>query len=249
MKEVALIILFLICSGAIKAQDVDAFYLPIPISKNDTIIYKRIIQFDKNDSLYHVRDYYPNDSIQMEGTYSSLIRQSKKEAFGDNYRTNTKEGEFKKRYKNGQLERIANYSNGLRHGLHEYWYSNGQRESIHNYTNGQKHGECIWWNENGSLQNKLIFEKGLNLNPKDTNYHFISYTPKEYNSDTLKKWPLIIYLHGGSSRGTDTRKLYCCGIPDQIWRGREFPFVLLHHNVRLTKGGQPTIGLKIFMKK
>jgi len=48
-----------------------------------------------------------------------------------------------------------------------------------------------------------------------------------YNDDTIKKWPLIIYLHGGSSRGIDTIKLYCCGIPDQIWRGREFPFIIV----------------------
>jgi predicted peptidase len=117
--------------------------------------------------------------------------------------------------------------NGLRHGLSEYWYADGQRESIQNYFNGQEQGKSTWWNTDGSLQNELIFEKGLNQNPKDVNYHYIAYTPKEYKYDTLNKWPLIIYLHGGSSRGTDTMKLYCCGIPDQIWRGREFPFIIV----------------------
>jgi len=227
MKKIALIISLFVCHGSIKAQDVDTFYLHVPISKNDTIIYKRIIQFDKNDSLYHVRDYYPDGQIEMEGTYSSFDKSIKEESLWCNYRTNTKEGEFKVWYKNGQIERKANYLNGLRHGLYEYWYSNGQRESIQNYINGQKLGKCTWWNIDGSLQNELIFEKGLNQNPKETNYHYISYTPKEYNYDTLKKWPLIIYLHGGSSRGTDTIKLYCCGIPDQIWRKREFPFIIV----------------------
>ena len=127
MKEVALIILFLICSGAIKAQDVDAFYLPIPISKNDTIVYKRIIHFNESDSLYHVRDYYANGQIQMEGCYSSFDKKIKESSLWCNYRTNTKEGEFKTWYKNGQIERKANYSKGLRNGLHEYWYSNGRR--------------------------------------------------------------------------------------------------------------------------
>jgi len=227
MKNTTLILSLFICLGAIKAQEVDTFYLHIPISKNDTIIYKRIIQFDNNDSLYHVRDYYPNGQIQMEGTYSSFDKSIKEESLWCNYKTNTKEGEFKVWYKNGQIESKTNYLNGLRHGLHEYWYSNGQRESIQNYTNGQEHGKSSWWNTDGLLQNELIFEKGLNQNPKDTNYHYISYTPKEYNNNTLKKWPLIIYLHGGSSRGTDTIKLYCCGIPDQIWRGREFPFIIV----------------------
>ncbi|TFH39976.1 MAG: hypothetical protein E4G94_10310 [ANME-2 cluster archaeon] len=227
MKNITLILSLVLYLGPIKAQEVDTFYLHHPISNNDTIIYKRIIQFDKNDSLYHVQDYYPNGQIQMEGTYSSFDKSIKEESLWCNYKTITKEGEFKAWYKNGQIESKTNYLNGLRHGLHEYWYSNGQRESKQNYTNGQEHGKSTWWNTDGSLQNELIFEKGLNQNPKDTNYHFISYTPKEYNDDTLKKWPLIIYLHGGSSRGTDTIKLYCCGIPDQIWRKREFPFIIV----------------------
>jgi len=227
MKKIALIITLFVCHGAIKAQDVDTFYLHVPISKNDTIIYKRIIQFDNNDSLYHVRDYYPNGQIQLEGTYSSFDKHIKEESLWCNYRTNTKEGEFKVWYKDGQINSKTNFLNGLRHGLLEYWYSNGQRESIQNYSNGQKNGKCKWWNNDGSVQQELIFKKGSNQNQKDTNYHYISYTPKEYNNDTLKKWPLIIYLHGGSSRGMDTTKLYCCGIPDQIWRKREFPFIIV----------------------
>ena len=227
MKIITLILSLFIFPGAIKAQEVDTFYLHFPISKNDTIIFRRIIHFDNVDSLYHVRDYYPNGQIQMEGTYSSFDKSIKEESLWCNYKTNSKEGEFKVWFNNGQIESKTNYLNGLRHGLHEYWYSDGQRESIQNYINGQEHGKCTWWNTDGALQNELIFEKGLNQNPKDTNYHYISYTPKEYNDDTIKKWPLIIYLHGGSSRGTDTIKLYCCGIPDQIWRGREFPFIIV----------------------
>jgi len=227
LKEIAVVILIFVCSGAIKAQEADTFYLHYPVSFKDTIIYKRIIEFDKKDATYHVRDYYPNGQIQMEGTYSLFDKHTKERSLWCNYRTNTKEGSFKTCFKNGQLERIATFSNGLRHGLHEYWFSNGQKESIQHYANGQKDGECTWWNEDGSIQNKLLFDRGLNQNQKDTNYHYISYTPKEYFDDTLKKWPLIIYLHGGSSRGTDTIKLYCCGIPDQIWRGREFPFVIV----------------------
>ena len=226
-KESVFIIFIFIFTGALKAQQLDTFYLHYPVSKNETIIYKRIIEFDKKDATYHVRYYYPNGQIQMEGTYSSFDKHIKERSLWCNYRTNTKEGSFKTWYKNGEPESVANYSNGLRHGLHEYWYANGQKESRQNYANGQKHGECTWWNEDGSIQNKLVFDKGLNQNPKDTNYHYISYTPKEYDKDTLKKWPLIIYLHGGSSRGTDTMKLYCCGIPDQVWRGREFPFVIV----------------------
>jgi len=227
MKNTTLILSLFIFLGVIKAQEVDTFYLDYPISKNDTIIYKRIIQFDKNDSLYHVRDFYPNGQIQMEGIYSSFDKSIKEKSLWCNYKTNTKEGEFKVWYKNGQIESKTNFLNGLRHGLHEYWYSNGQRESIQNYINGQEHGNVTYWDISGTIENELTFKHGLNQNQKDTNYHYIFYTPKEYNDDTIKKWPLIIYLHGGSSRGADTIKLYCCGIPDQIWRGREFPFIIV----------------------
>jgi predicted peptidase len=45
--------------------------------------------------------------------------------------------------------------------------------------------------------------------------------------DIIRKWPLIIYLPGGSDRGNDLNKPYSNGIPDQIYRGREFQFVIV----------------------
>ena len=226
MKYQLLILLTVLTSSVIiTAQEAETYYLNYGRSYNDTIIYKRIISFNKGQ--YDVKDYYPNGQIQLEGTYSSFDKEIKEKSLWCNYKTNTKEGEFKKWYENGQLESKTNYRKGLRNGLHEYWYANGKRESVQNYKNGQKHGECIWWNEDGTLQRKLVFKKGENQFKKDTSYHYIAYTPKAYNNSETKKWPLIIYLHGGSSRGTDTTKLYSNGIPDQIWRGREFPFVIV----------------------
>lgn len=236
MKYFLFILSLFICHHTLKAQEVETFYLPVPISNHDTIIYKRVIQFNSKDRLYHVRDYYPNGQIQMEGTYSAFDKLIKEESLWCNYRTNTKEGAFKVWYQNGQIESSTNYSNGLRDGLFEYWYQNGKRESRQNYSNGQENGKSIFWNSNGSLQNELTFKKGLNQNQKDTIYHFITYTPKSYKNDTTKKWPLIIYLHGGSSRGIDTMKLYCCGIPDQIYRGREFPFVIVAPQCPVNQG-------------
>jgi predicted peptidase len=58
-------------------------------------------------------------------------------------------------------------------------------------------------------------------------YPYLANLPKGYDTDTLKKWPVIIYLHGGSQRGTDIKRLYDSGIPDQIYRGRDFPFLIL----------------------
>jgi predicted peptidase len=89
------------------------------------------------------------------------------------------------------------------------------------------HGSAKYWTEKGDLQSDLTLNHGQNLNPRDVQYHYLPYLPKDYNTDTLKKWPLIIYLHGGSDRGTDLKKLYASGIPDQIYRGREFPFIII----------------------
>ena len=226
MRHTATIILMIFSLGLIQAQDIDTFYLKYGVSKYDTIIYKRIIEFDKGSKIYHVKDYFENGQIQMDAFYSSFDKNIK-EGSQCNYSSNTKEGLYKKWFDNGQLEYIGNYQNGLYNGLCTSWYKNGQKEADENWLNGQFNGSVKYWTEKGDLQFDLTFDHGINQNPKDVYYHYLSYTPKDYNRDTLKRWPLIIYLHGGSRRGTDLIKLYADGIPDQLYRGREFPFIII----------------------
>jgi len=226
MRHTATIILMIFSLGLIQAQDIDTFILKYGVSKYDTIIYKRIIEFDKNSKMYHVRDYFENGQIQMNAFYISFDKSIKEES-QCNYHSNTKEGKYMEWYENGQLEYIGNYQNGLYNGFCTSWYKNGQREAEENWLNGQLHGKTKYWTEKGNLQFDLTFDHGINQNPKDVCYHYLSYTPKDYNRDTLKRWPLIIYLHGGSRRGTDLIKLYADGIPDQLYRGREFPFIII----------------------
>ena len=226
MRAIATIILVIFSLGLIKAQDIDNFTLNHAVSKNNTIVYKRIIKLDNKSNLYHVKDYFENGQIQMEAFYSSFDKRIK-EGYQCNYRSNTKEGLCKGWYKNGQIEFSGHYQNGLRNGLSTSWFKNGQKEAEENWLNGQLHGSVKYWTEKGDLQFDLTFNHGLNQKPKDAHYHYLAYMPKDYNTDTLKKWPLIIYLHGGSDRGTDLNKLYASGIPDQIYRGREFPFIII----------------------
>jgi predicted esterase len=213
-------------SWLIQVQDIDIFFLKYGVAKNDTIIYKRIIEFDKISKLFHVKDYFENGQIQMDAFYSSFDK-NVKEGSQCNYRSNTKEGLYTTWYENGQVEHSATYKKGLVNGLSAFWYKNGIKESEENWLHGQLNGKVKYWTEQGELQFDLSFDHGLNQNPKDVQYRYLSYTPKEYNTDTLKKWPLIIYLHGGSRRGTDLVKLYADGIPDQLYRGREFPFIII----------------------
>ena len=226
MRNTTAIILMIFSSGLIQAQDIDTFLLKYGVSKYDTAIYKRIIEFNKITKIYHVKDYFENGQIQMDAFYSSFDKNIK-EGSQCNYRSNTKEGLFKNWYENGLLEYSATYKNGLINGLSVFWYKNGIKESEEHWLQGQLNGNVKYWTEKGELQFDLSFDHGLNQNPKDVQYRYLSYTPKEYNTDTLKKWPLIIYLHGGSRRGTDLIKLYADGIPDQLYRGREFPFIII----------------------
>jgi hypothetical protein len=226
MKYTTIITLLMINLGIIlTAQERDTFTLKYEVSKNKTIVYKRVIVYNIADSLYHVTDYFENGQIQMDAFYSAFNKLIKEES-QCNYRSNTKEGFYQEWYDNGQIALECNFKNGLHNGRSTSWYKNGQKEAEENWLIGQLHGTVKYWTEKGDLQFDLSFDHGINANPKEVIYPYLSYTPKDYNADTTKMWPLIIYLHGGSDRGTDLNKLYSSGIPDQIYRGREFPFVI-----------------------
>jgi antitoxin component YwqK of YwqJK toxin-antitoxin module len=213
MRRTCATLLMIYSMGLLQAQNVDTFYLKYGVSKNDTVIYKRIVDWNKKTKIYHVRDYFENGQIQMDAFYSSFDKKIK-EGSQCNYRSNTKEGSYKKWFENGQTEYTATYNHGLIEGLSESWYKSGIKESEEYWQHGQLNGKVKYWTEKGELQFDLNFDHGLNQNPREVQYHYISYTPKEYNTDTLKKWPLIIFLHGGSRRGSDLKKLYADGISE-----------------------------------
>jgi pimeloyl-ACP methyl ester carboxylesterase len=208
------------------AQDCDTFLLHYGVSKNDTVIYKRIIRFDQVTKLYMVRDYYPSGQIQMEAGYSAFDK-TIKEGWQCNYLTNTKEGPYKEWWKNGQLEFSGNFRNGLADGRCQWWYQNGQSEADEGRRKGQLHGRVRYWTDDGALEHDFKFYHGNNVHREIATYSYLPNLPGDYDTDTLKKWPLIIFLHGGSQRGTNLRRLYDTGIPDQVYRGRDFPFIII----------------------
>jgi pimeloyl-ACP methyl ester carboxylesterase len=226
MKTTLTAILLIVLSVSAKAQDIDTVMLSQVLSRTDTVVYTRKIRFDHLDSLYHVQDVLPSGQIQMEATYSSLDKMIKEE-YQCNYRTNRKEGLYKEWYDNGQIEYSGNFRNGVRAGVCRGWYPNGQPETEEHWLSGQLDGNVKYWTVEGDLQFESQFDRGVNRNSRDTSYQYLSYVPTGYDEDTSTPWPLIIYLHGGSSRGSDIKKLYANGIPDQIYRGREFPFVIV----------------------
>lgn len=58
------------------------------------------------------------------------------------------------------------------------------------------------------------------------NYKHLTYLPKNYNTDTAK-YPLVIYLHGGSQKGNDLEKLKVYGLPYLVDKGKDFDFVMV----------------------
>jgi hypothetical protein len=98
----------------------------------------------------------------------------------------------------------------------EEFYSNGQISDKGYYiqgnntgnNKGMSHVNYKGWSRDGDLIYNFDFEYGLKINPVDTNYKYLTYTPSDYYNDTTKAYPLIIYLHGGSHRGSDLNKLY-----------------------------------------
>lgn len=58
-------------------------------------------------------------------------------------------------------------------------------------------------------------------------YDYLTYLPAEYNTEETKGWPLIIFLHGASLRGTDLEKIKKFGIPKLINEGEDFNFIII----------------------
>lgn len=50
--------------------------------------------------------------------------------------------------------------------------------------------------------------------------------PEGYQSDSGKKWPLVVFLHGAGERGDDLNKVAQHGPPRRVKEGVSFPFIL-----------------------
>lgn len=221
----------LFCAGAAAAAEPrdaepEIYVLHQPVSNRETIDYTRVIRFDEQQHLFHVQDYFASGQLQMDAFYSSFDKRVK-EQVQCNYRSNTKDGPYAEWHRNGRLAVEGCFTRGRLNGVSTAWYENGQKESEENWVDGQLHGRVRYWSENGDLEFESTFEHGMNRQRRNVRYRYVSYLPKDYDKDVARKWPLVIYLHGGSDRGTDLQRVYSSGIPDQVYRGREFPFIML----------------------
>ena len=56
---------------------------------------------------------------------------------------------------------------------------------------------------------------------------YLLFLPASYATQQQSRWPLILYLHGGSLRGDDVERLKTLGLPHKLEGEPDFPFVVV----------------------
>jgi predicted peptidase len=56
---------------------------------------------------------------------------------------------------------------------------------------------------------------------------YLLFLPVDYRKNLDSRWPLILYLHGGSLRGTDIEQLRTRGLPHKLDSEPNFPFIVV----------------------
>jgi poly(3-hydroxybutyrate) depolymerase len=220
------VLLFVMLSSIGNAQTNDTLTIQYAESKNDSTLYRRIVEYDPKAHIYHVTDTYLSGQMALQGDYLS-IDPTVKEEFWNYHQTHVKHGHFRKWYDNGQLEWEGLFDNGLIQGKVKSYYRNGQLNFAGEYRHGMQHGSFTYYDEHGKLHYQADFENGSTIRPVTARYDYLTYLPKDYEIDSDIQWPVIIFLHGGTSRGKDLKRVKANGIPDRLERGKNIPFIVI----------------------
>lgn len=62
---------------------------------------------------------------------------------------------------------------------------------------------------------------------QEISMQYLLYLPQEYNVDTTKHFPLLLFLHGSGESGDNIEKVKTHGPPKLIAEGKNFPFIVL----------------------
>lgn len=60
---------------------------------------------------------------------------------------------------------------------------------------------------------------------------YLVFLPKDYEKST-EKWPLLLYLHGGSARGDDISRMKKLGLTEKVETDPNFPFIVVSPQCR-----------------
>jgi predicted peptidase len=56
---------------------------------------------------------------------------------------------------------------------------------------------------------------------------YLLFTPKGYDTNSTKRWPLMLFLHGAGERGSDIWKVTVHCPPKNVAQNPDFPFILV----------------------
>lgn len=63
--------------------------------------------------------------------------------------------------------------------------------------------------------------------PNGATMPYLLYLPDDYETDTKRLWPFILFLHGSGERGNDLELVKKFGLPERIDTQPNFPYIVL----------------------
>ena len=79
----------------------------------------------------------------------------------------------------------------------------------------------------------------------DIRVNYLVYLPQDYNKDTSKLWPLLVFLHGSGESGTDIAKVKTHGPPKLIEQGKQYPFIVVSPQAPENEGWEPQVIIRL----
>jgi predicted peptidase len=84
-------------------------------------------------------------------------------------------------------------------------------------------GWSVWAQEPGT-QTPQNLRKQVT---REVTYDYLLYLPKDFDAQSKKRWPLVLFLHGAGERGKDVNKVKVHGPPKLVEAGQQFDFILV----------------------
>src|SRR5438046_1061489 len=84
---------------------------------------------------------------------------------------------------------------------------------------------CFDWSAPPPHQEAHVFD--ATVPQRRVHLSYLLFVPASYSATPDTRWPLILYLHGGSLRGDDVERLRTLGLPHKVESEPDFPFIVV----------------------
>jgi predicted peptidase len=84
---------------------------------------------------------------------------------------------------------------------------------------------CFGWSAPPPHQQAHVFD--ATVPQRRVHFPYLLFVPASYATTPETRWPLILYLHGGSLRGDDVERLRIGGLPHKLESEPDFPFIVV----------------------